>query len=321
MVGRSRTAQVAALCGAQFVDVLGVTSAVTAIPAMLTGVSAPTQATPVVATVYALFFGELLVFGARLGDRYGHRRVLLTGIAAFAVVSVIGATAHDVVQLVVARGLQGAAAAVSVPPALRLLLDASPAGPQRRTALAAWSATGAAAGALGYLVGGGLTDLFSRRAVFWVNLPVGLVLLVAIWLLVPPSAAAADRTRLDLLGAVLLVTAVMAVILGASLSEDPRRRISGGLLVTGGLVLGGAVRCRAASSHCTPGAQVGVRLTQPAYRGRGVVREHRDHQLHRCPGHLVPPATAGGFRGRGWAGVVAVQPGRDRRRCSVQAAR
>lgn len=137
---------VVVLCGVQFVDVLGVTSAVTAIPAMLAGVTAPSEATPVLAAVYAMLFGGLLVLGARLGDRYGHRRVLLAGIAAFAAVSVIGETAEHVAQLVVARGLQGAAAAVSVPPALRLLLDAAPEGPRRRSALAALSAAGAAAG-------------------------------------------------------------------------------------------------------------------------------------------------------------------------------
>lgn len=225
-----------ALCGVQFVDVLGVTSAVTAIPAMLAGVSAPPEATPVLATAYAMFFGALLVLGARLGHRYGHRRVLLVGIAAFVLVSIVGALAGNVVQLVVARGLQGAAAAVSVPPALRLLLDAAPEGPARRSALAAWSATGAAAGALGYLVGGALTDVLSWRAVFWVNLPVGLVLAAAVWLLVAAAPGAPVRARLDLVGAVLLVAAVMALILGASLAEDPERRTAGVLLVLGGVV-------------------------------------------------------------------------------------
>jgi len=82
-----------------------------------------------------------------LGDRYGHRRVLLLGCAAFALVSLVGASAQEMVQLVTARGLQGAAAATSVPSALRLLLDASPEPDDRRGALAAWSASGAAAGA------------------------------------------------------------------------------------------------------------------------------------------------------------------------------
>lgn len=237
MSRNSAPGAVAVLCGVQFIDVLGVTSVVTAIPAMLTGVSAPAEATPIVATVYAMLFGGLLVLGARLGDRYGHRRVLLAGIAGFASVSVIGATADHVVQLVVARGLQGAAAAISVPPALRLLLDATAEGSHRRSALAAWSAAGAAAGALGYLVGGGLTDAFSWRAVFWVNLPVGVVLIVLVWLLVPKSSAPIARTRLDLIGAALLVAAVMALILGASLAEDPHVRLVGGLLVVCGLVV------------------------------------------------------------------------------------
>ena len=98
--------QLAALCGVQFVDVLGVTSAVTAIPAMLDGVAAPPEATPILAAVYAMFFGGLLVLGARLGDRYGHRRVLMLGVAAFAAAGVVGATANGIIQLVAARGLQ-----------------------------------------------------------------------------------------------------------------------------------------------------------------------------------------------------------------------
>src|SRR3954469_1297180 len=126
--------RVAALCGVQFVDVLGVTSAITALPATLRGVAAPPAAAAILATAYAMCFGGLLVLGARLGDRHGHRRVLLAGIAAFAGAGLVGAAAHSVAGVVAARGLQGAAAAVSVPSALRLLLAASPG----RDALAAW---------------------------------------------------------------------------------------------------------------------------------------------------------------------------------------
>jgi MFS family permease len=237
MVGGSRRA-VAVLCGIQFVDVLGVTSGITALPAMLSGVSAPPAATPVLATVYAMFFGGLLVLGARLGDRYGHRRVLLLGCAAFALVSLVGASAQEVVQLVTARGLQGAAAAISVPSALRLLLDASPEPDDRRGALAAWSASGAAAGALGLLVGGILTDVFDWRAVFWVNLPVGILLVVAVRLVIPRSPGEREPVRLDLTGAALLTGAVMALIVGASALENPHARAAGTLLIGTGLAAG-----------------------------------------------------------------------------------
>jgi MFS family permease len=187
-----------------------------------------------------MFFGALLVLGARLGDRYGHRRVLLAGVVLFAGVSVLGATAQEVVQLVVARALQGAVAAVCVPQALRLLLDAAPAGKRRRAALATWSATGAAAGALGLLVGGALTDLFGWRAVFWVNVPVGLLLAAAIRTLVPRSPTPVDRTPIHPAGAMLMIAAVTTLILGASLVEDPVRRVAAALLAGGGLLLGAA---------------------------------------------------------------------------------
>lgn len=230
--------RVAVLCGIQFVDVLGVTSAITALPAMLDGLSAPAAATPILATVYAMFFGGLLVLGARLGDRYGHRRVLLLGCIAFALVSVIGASAQEVIQLVTARGLQGAAAAISVPSALRLLLDETPDPDDRRGALAAWSASGAAAGAAGLLIGGVLTEALGWRAVFWVNVPVGLLLVAAVRLVIPRSAPETDRPRLDLVGAGLLTGAVMALIVGASLVENPAGRTLGGLLIAVGLAAG-----------------------------------------------------------------------------------
>jgi len=235
---------VAALCGVQFVDVLGVTSAIVAIPAMLRGVSAPPAATPLLATVYAMCFGGLLVLGARLGDRYGHRRVLLTGTAGFAAAGLAGASAQEVIQLVAARGFQGAAAAISVPSALRLLLDAAPGEAERRGALAAWSAAGAAAGALGLLAGGLLTDVLGWRSVFWVNLPVGIALVAAIRLTVPPSVPERDRAPLDLAGAALLTGAVMALIVGAALAEEPRRRGLGGLLAAAGVGIAVAFAAR-----------------------------------------------------------------------------
>ena len=229
---------VAVLCAVQFVDVLGVTSALTAIPAILAGVHAPAEATGLLATSYAMFFGGLLVLGSRLGDRYGARRVLLVGIAVFAVVALVGATATGIAQVLIARALQGAAAAVSVPCALRLLLHAGRDPALRRTALAWWSASGAVAGVLGYLVGGFLTAALSWRAVFWVNAPIAVLLLLGV-LAVPRLPPQDRRARLDLVGAALLIGAVMAVIVGCSLVEAPELRLVGGLVVVAGLGLAG----------------------------------------------------------------------------------
>ncbi|MFZ0088205.1 MAG: MFS transporter, partial [Solirubrobacteraceae bacterium] len=141
--GNRRRLAVAALCAVQVVDVLGVTVVVAALPAMLVSVNATPSAAGVVATSYAMCFGGLLLLGARLGDRYGHRRVLLVGLVLFAGASVIAGSASSLAMLVVSRGLQGAAAAACVPAALRLLSAACRDEGQRRRALGAWSAAGA----------------------------------------------------------------------------------------------------------------------------------------------------------------------------------
>src|SRR3954454_22647587 len=134
-------AGVRALCLVQFVDVLGVTVVVSALPTMLSSLGAGAAAAGPVMTAYAVFFGGLLMLGARLGDRYGHRRVLLAGLAVFASGSVVAATAATVAVLVAARCVQGLAAALSVPTALRLLTAATPGEELRRRALALWSAS------------------------------------------------------------------------------------------------------------------------------------------------------------------------------------
>ncbi len=227
---------VAALCGVQFVDVLGVTVVVTALPAVLDGLDAPSSAGTLVVTGYAMSFGGLLMLGARLGDRLGHRRVLLAALVGFGAASVLAAVAPSAAVLVVARCAQGAAAAASVPTALRLLTAAAPSGEARRRALAAWSATGAVAGVSGFLLGGVLTDLAGWRAVFWVNLP----LAVLLWVLVRTGVQPLPRDRgtgLDAGGAVLLTAGVMAVVLGGALVEQPDTRLVGVLALPVGVVL------------------------------------------------------------------------------------
>src|SRR5689334_16561100 len=109
MKGASAMALVV-LCLVQFVDVLGVTVLVTALPAVLANLDAPESAAAPVATGYAMAFGGLLMLGARLGDRFGHRRVLLAGVAVFGVASLVAALATSVPVLVAARCGQGAAA-------------------------------------------------------------------------------------------------------------------------------------------------------------------------------------------------------------------
>lgn len=227
---------VAVLCAVQFVDVLGVTVVITAMPSMLTDLGAPPSAAAPVLTGYAVFFGALLMLGARLGDRHGHRRVLQIGVVLFGAASVLAATAPSVGVLVAARCVQGAAAAASVPSALRLLTAAATHEEARRRGLAAWSATGAAAGASGFLIGGVLTDLAGWRALFWINAPLAVLLLLAVRRTAPRTPPMRTGS-LDAAGATLLTGAVAAVVFGASLLESPGHRTAGVLLLILGIAL------------------------------------------------------------------------------------
>jgi MFS family permease len=235
------TATVGVLCLVQFVDVMGVTAVVVAIPSMLAGVGAGDAAAGPIATAYAMFFGGLLVVGARLGHRHGHLRMLLVGLAVFAVAGGLGALAGQAWQLVVARATQGAASALTVPAALSLLLAAAPSDGERTKALGLWSAAGAAAGASGLFVGGLLTEVLSWRAIFWVNTPlaVGLAVGVLRWVRVRPFRDAS--AALDLVGAVLLVAGVMGLVLGAAMVQEASTRDWGLLLMLAGVVVGGAL--------------------------------------------------------------------------------
>jgi len=91
---------ITALCAVQFVDVLGVTVVVTALPRMLADLRAPASSGSLVSGGYAMSFGGLLMLGARLGDRFGHRRTITASLAVFALGALLGAAAGSVVLLV-----------------------------------------------------------------------------------------------------------------------------------------------------------------------------------------------------------------------------
>jgi MFS family permease len=256
MSGRiSSRVAVPLLCAVQFVDVLGVTSATTAVPAMLRGVSAPPSAAALIITPYAMFFGGLLVLGALLGDRFGHRRILLWGIGLFVAVSLVAGFSTALIELMASRALLGAAAAISVPSALRLLLAAAPDGAPRTRALAGWSAAGAAAGAAGFIVGGVLTQIIGWPAVFWINVAIGIPLGIGVLTTIRPLPPVSPGRHLDVLGAVLLILAVMSLVIGTTALIPQATRAIGVAFLAGAILLAVAlaVRLRLARDPLIPG--------------------------------------------------------------------
>ncbi len=229
---RGSAAALTALCLVQFIDVLGVTVVVTALPRMLASLHASPSAGSGVSAGYAMFFGGLLMLGARLGDRFGHRRAITAGLAVSALGALLGAVAGSVVLLTAARCLQGAGAAASVPSALRLLTVLAPDGPPRRRAVAAWSASGALAGASGFVVGGVVTDLASWRWVFWAYLPLTAALAAVIGRRVPTDSRRPGAARsLNAPASATFTLAVMAVVVGTTLIALPGERVAGTVVV------------------------------------------------------------------------------------------
>lgn len=163
---------------------------------------------------YGVVYASLVVIGGRLGDGFGRRRLMLAGLSAFALTSLLCAVAQTPTELVGARLLQGGAAALTTPQVLATI-HASNEGRHRARAIAWFGATAGIATSLAFLVGGSLTSagsgLLGWRAVFWVNVPAALLVTLAVvrWL---PETKAPSRSPLDLRGAGLLAVAVTLLI-------------------------------------------------------------------------------------------------------------
>ncbi|WP_406091266.1 MFS transporter [Streptomyces sp. NBC_01013] len=164
---------------------------------------------------YALAYGSGLILGGRLGDIYGRRRMFSLGIALFTLASIACGLAPTATTLIVARVVQGAAAALLSPQVLAIIRTAY-AGPERIGAINAYALTMGLAAVFGQLIGGVLihADLFGLgwRACFLLNVPVGIAVL-AVARRVIPETRVADAARLDLPGAALVTSALAAALL------------------------------------------------------------------------------------------------------------
>jgi EmrB/QacA subfamily drug resistance transporter len=173
-----------------------------ALPALQSALHATIADVQWVVESYALFLAALLLMGGSLGDLYGRRKIFVAGVVIFCAASAWCGLAPDIRYLIVARGLQGIGGALLVPGSLALIsVNFSP--DQRGRAIGTWSGFTSITAAIGPVLGGWFTQHGSWRWVFFVNLPVGLaVLLLALWR-VPESRASGQGQQLDWLGGLL----------------------------------------------------------------------------------------------------------------------
>lgn len=209
------------MCSIQFIDVLGVTLIIVALPSLSQDLAMSYSASSLAASIYALCFGVLLVPAGRIADIYGYRRMILIGITAFGCSSVLGSLAITGWVVIMARGIQGIAAAISVPAALALVTNTVTTSVARNRALGLWTAAGAVGGASGFALGGILTDQLGWRSLFLINLPIVAIALLLVPLVVAPSPSRPvfDRHP-DLASVALLSAGLFSFIYGVSLFQD-----------------------------------------------------------------------------------------------------
>ena len=162
---------------------------------------------------YALFLAALLLAGGSLGDRFGRRRIFCAGVAVFALASIGCGLAQSVSQLIVARAAQGIGGALLVPGSLAII-SASFDGAKRGQAIGTWSAFTAITASIGPILGGWLIEQVSWRAVFFINVPLALiVLMISLWH-VPESRDDDANTKLDWLGSALATLGLGLLVYG-----------------------------------------------------------------------------------------------------------
>ncbi|GIF69939.1 MFS transporter [Asanoa ishikariensis] len=196
---------------AQLMLILDVTVVAIALPHMETDLHLSRAALTWTVSAYTLTFGGLMLLGGRIADLVGAKRVVLAGLLIFTAASLVTGLAGSATMLLAGRVAQGAGAALLSPAALSLVVTLF-GGEERNKALGVWSALGGGGAALGVLLGGLITAGPGWPWVFYVNVPIGLVIVALLARMLPSRTQAAPRTGLDVLGAVLVTGSSAAVI-------------------------------------------------------------------------------------------------------------
>ncbi|MET9441076.1 MFS transporter [Streptomyces sp. NPDC006610] len=229
--GRRRRWTVLAVCAlSMFLVGVDTTIVNVALPEMGRSLDVDTRGLEWVVDAYTVVLAALLIVSGALADRFGRRRVFRCGLLVFGLASLACALAPSLGLLVAARAVQGVGASMLSPVALAIVVNAMPDPRERARAIGVWASVFGLSMAVGPVTGGALIAAFGWRAVFWINVPLVLAVLVLVAVFVPESRAERAR-RLDLPGQVLL-TVVLGLVVGL-LIEGPRIGWASPAAVTG----------------------------------------------------------------------------------------
>jgi EmrB/QacA subfamily drug resistance transporter len=204
----------ALLCAVGFLDFLDISIVNVALPSIRHDLGFSVQNLQWVASGYLLTYGGFLLLGGRAADLIGRRRILVTGIVVFALSSLTAGLASSSGLLIGARLAQGLGAAMMSPAALSILTTTFNQGTDRLKALGVWGAMGGGASAVGVLLGGLLSGGPGWRWVFFINLPVCVVVIAAAFRLVGSEHQRQHRSSFDVPGAFLVTAAMLLLVYG-----------------------------------------------------------------------------------------------------------
>ncbi len=209
---RTKWLVLAVVVAAQFMVVLDVAIVNVALPSIRTDLNFSQESLQWVITAYSIFFGGVLLLGGRLADLLGRRRLFIIGLVVFTVSSLLDGLAWSEGSLIAFRSLQGLGAALLSPAALSILTTTFREGRERNLALGIWGAASGSGGAAGVLLGGALTSALSWSWIFFINVPVGILVIAVTPWLVSESRADLKHRHFDFAGASTITGGLMLLV-------------------------------------------------------------------------------------------------------------
>jgi EmrB/QacA subfamily drug resistance transporter len=208
----SRWAALALVVAAQFMVIVDVSIVNVALATIKSDLSFSQASLQWVISAYAIVFGGFLLLGGRLADLLGRRRVFIAGVTVFTLGSILCGLAWSSGSLVVFRGFEGLGGALFAPAGLSLLMTTFPEGRERNLALGIWGAASGSGGAVGVLLGGVLTSYLSWPWIFYVNVPVGLAIVLLAPRFLPANRLGPSRRHFDVAGATSVTASLMVLV-------------------------------------------------------------------------------------------------------------
>src|SRR5438270_2321335 len=211
---RRRWFGLAVLVAAQFMVVLDVAIVNVALPTIKTDLHFSQESLQWVVTAYSILFGGVLLLGGRMADLLGRRRLFMGGLILFTVSSLLDGLAWSSASLITFRALQGLGAALLAPAALSILMTTFKEGRERNLALGIWGAVSGSGAAAGVLLGGALVSALSWSWIFFINVPVGVLVLALTPALLRESRANLNHRHFDAAGAASITGGLMLLVYG-----------------------------------------------------------------------------------------------------------